>query len=296
MKSKWTPLIIGILFMFFCCIPLVIGAFFFQTRPPGALSDSGYYVRLTKVYYYPGFGLSQAFVIQGADPFSFETIDSTYAKDKAHVYYDGVQVPDADPATFELLDSTYARDSRHVYLNGQIFSNDPANFENVSENIYRDSQYIYWSGESISEDPQNLVVLGNFGFYTYLKDSQTVFVNGNPIHGAKPNTFQVISEGYSRDSEHVFYFDELISTADVTTFEALEQQYARDAVSAYWMGKPIPNSDPASFYILNADFECTADANHTYYQDQLIKGFDPATIPTNAQVNSCDLTTVYFTP
>ena len=296
MKSKSTPLIIGILFVLFCCIPLVVGAFFFQTRPPGALSDSGYYVRLTKVYYYPGFGLSQAFVIKGADPFSFEIIDSTYAKDKAHVYYNGVQIPDSDPATFELLDFTYARDTRHVYLNGQIFNNDPAHFENISGNIYRDSQYIYWNGSSISEDPQNLVVLGSFGFYTYLKDSQTVFVNGNPINSADPNMFQVINEGYSRDSKNAFYFDELIADADVATFEALEQQYARDENNAYWMGKPISTSDPASFVILNADFECTADATHAYYQDQLIQGFDPATIPADAQVNSCDMTTVYFTP
>lgn len=296
MKSKSTPLIIGILFVLLCCLLIALGAFFFQTRPPGVLSDSGYYVRLIRVYYYPGFGLSEAFVIQGADPFSFQIIDSVYAKDKTHVYYSGVQIPDVDPATFELLDSTYARDARHVYLNGQIFNDDPENFENISGNIFRDSHYIYWNGAPISEDPQNLVVLGDFGFYTYFNDSQTVFVNGNPITGADPNTFQVINEGYSHDSKNVFYFDELISNAEVTTFETLEQQYARDAANVYWMGNPIPDSDPASFFILNADFECTADATHAYYQDQLIEGFDPATIPTNAQVNSCDLTTVYFTP
>lgn len=296
-NQKWK--IFGFILAFFCLICLVItsiGYLYLSDQPPSTVtSNGGYYIRRTKVFYLGGFP-STAFEIEGADVGSFQVIDSEYAKDKSHVYFNGVVIPDSDPATFEILETWFSRDKNHVYVSGQIFTNDPANFEHVDGNVYIDSQHIYWDTEPISDDPQNLVVIGSFNFFTYLKDSRTVFVNGNPIDGAAPTTFEVVNEGYSRDAKNAFYFDELIPGADLDTFEALEQQYAKDATVAYWMGKPISDSDPATFVVLNSDFECTADATHAYYQDQRIQGFDPSSIPAGAHVNSCDLTTVYFTP
>jgi hypothetical protein len=296
-NQKWK--IFGIVLAFFCLICLVItfiGYLYLSDQPPSTVtSNSGYYIRRTKVFYLGGFP-STAVEIYGADVNTFQIIDSVYAKDKSNVYFNGFVIPDSDPATFELLGTWFSRDKNHVYVSGQIFTDDPENFEIIDGNIYIDSQHIYWSTTIISDDPQNLVVIGSFGFYTYFKDSQTVFVNGNAINGADLNTFEVINEGYSRDAENAFYFDELIPDADVESFEALEQQYAKDAAFAYWMGEPIPGSDPATFIVLNADFECTADATHAYYQDQQIQGFDPNSIPAGAHVNNCDLSTVYFTP
>lgn len=296
-NQKWK--VFGGILVFFCLICLVItfiGYLYLSDQPPSTVTNNGgYYIRRTKVFYLGGFP-STAFEIEEADVKTFQIIDSEYAKDKSHVYFNGVVIPDSDPATFEILETWFSRDKNHVYVSGQIFTNDPANFEHVDGNIYIDSQYIYWSTKPISDEPQNLVVIGSFGYYTYLKDSQAAFVNGNPINGADPNTFEVVSEGYSRDAENAFYFDGMIPDADLDTFAALEQQYALDGAVAYWMGKPIPGSDPDTFTVLNADFECTADAAHAYYQDQRIQGFDPNSIPAGSHVNNCDLTTVYFTP
>ena len=296
-NQKWK--IFGIILAFFCLICLVIafiGYLYLSDQPPSTItSGGGYYVRRTKVFYLGGFP-STAFEIQEADVNTFQVIDSEYAKDRSNVYFNGVAIPDSDPATFELLETWFSRDKNHVYVSGQIFTNDPAHFEHVDGNVYIDSQHIYWSTEPISDEPRNLVVIGTFDHYTYLKDSQTVFVNGGPIKGADPITFDVISDGYSRDAQNAFYFNELIPNAGLDTFEALEQQYARDAAVAYWMGKPISGSDPDAFVVLNANFECTADATHAYYQDQQIQGFDPNSIPPGSHVDSCDLTTVYFTP
>lgn len=299
MKSRQTPLIVGIIFICLCLIPLTVagvGYLYMGDQPPSRLEDSGYYIRRTKVYYYPGFGLSEPFEIEDADVDSFEVIDENYARDVSRVYHDGIPVSDSDPATFEIVDHYFARDSRHVYLYGNIFSDDPVNFENVDGNIYRDSQHIYWSTVPISDDPSNLVILDGSDSYTYFKDSTTIFIQGNPIQDADPATFSIIEDAYSRDASHIFYFDQTISEADSESFEIIASPYARDAEHVYFMESRIPDADPDTFQILNLDFQCSADATHAYYQGVLIPGFDPASIPSDNTVTNCDQNGIYFSP
>lgn len=121
------PLIISII-IFLCLICLLIsgiGYFYFANQPPNRLSDSGYYIRITKVYYYPGFGLSEPFEIAGADKASFEIINTQYAKDINHVYFQGVMIPDADSETFSVLNENYncAVDANHAYQRDTIIPN-----------------------------------------------------------------------------------------------------------------------------------------------------------------------------
>lgn len=299
MKPKRFALIITVVVLFLCLFSVIaagVGALYLQDQPPNSLEDSGYYIRRTKVFYYPGFGLSEPFEIEGADVDSFEVIDENYARDVRRVYHDGVPVSDSDPATFEIVDHYFARDSRHVYLNGVIHSNDPTNFENVAGNIYRDSQHIYWSTEPISDDPSNLVILDGSDSYTYFKDSTTIFIQGNPLQGADLATFSILKDAYSRDALHIFYFDQTISNADLTSFEIIDSPYARDAVHVYFMESNILDADPDTFQILNLNFQCAADATYAYYQGALIPGFDPASIPSDNKVTNCDANGIYFSP
>jgi hypothetical protein len=55
--------------------------------------------------------------IPGADPASFEVIDSKYgyAKDRNHVFIDVEKVIFADPATFEYLGFPYGKDKNRVF-------------------------------------------------------------------------------------------------------------------------------------------------------------------------------------
>lgn len=128
MESKKTLTITIIIFL--CLICLIIGGigyFYFANQPPNRLSDSGYYIRITKVYYYHGFGLSEPFEIQGADIASFEILDELeqYAKDKNHVYFQGVIIPEADTQTFSVLNENYncAVDANHAYQRDNIIPN-----------------------------------------------------------------------------------------------------------------------------------------------------------------------------
>jgi hypothetical protein len=298
MISKPARVIFGVLFL---CLGVVLagGVFAYlalQDRPPSRLSDSGYHLRRTKVFFYPGFGFSSPFEIIGVDRASFEVLDHSYARDDSRVYLDGVAIPEADPSTFKLLSPPFALDARHVYVNRDIFSDDPGHFEQVEGNLSRDSQYIYWSTSVVSDDPTHLSVFQSSGYYTFFKDSKAVFVNGNPIAEADPTSFAVIADAYSRDAAHVYYFDEMILDADVSTFEILESPYARDADSVFWMAHIIPEASPETFRVLNANFECSADAHYAFYQDEMIRDFDPEKIPAAAQVTGCSSTEVHFTP
>lgn len=128
MKSKQTPVIVGIIFICLCLIPLMVagvGYLYMGDQPPNRLEDSGYYIRRTKVYYYPGFGLSEPFEIQGADKNSFIVVDESYAYDKSYVYFDGFPIPEADSKTFRVLNENYycSADANHAYQRDNIIPN-----------------------------------------------------------------------------------------------------------------------------------------------------------------------------
>lgn len=120
-------LIISII-IFLCLVCLILGSigyFYFANQPPNQLSDSGYYIRLTKVYYYPGFGISEPFEIQGADKNSFVIINTSFALDASNVYFQGNPIPEADPQTFRVLNENYhcSVDVNHAYQRDNIIPN-----------------------------------------------------------------------------------------------------------------------------------------------------------------------------
>jgi hypothetical protein len=296
MKDKrWLVILLTIL-AFICVVCAVAGGILYiraRNQPPSTVTnDAGYYIRGTTVYYLGGFP-STAFEVEGADAGTFQIIDSQYAKDASQVYFNGVIIPDSDPAAFEVMELWFSRDAKHVYISGTVFSDDPANFEILGDSLYRDSQHIYWSTNIISDDPAGLEILYDQDYHTYIRDSQVVFVNGNPISNAEAATFEVLAAGYGRDTNQVYYFDQAMP-ADPPAFEILENPYSRDSRSVFWMEHVIPDANPQTFHVLNADFECSADSEHAYYQDQLISGFDPATIPVDAYVTNCTDTGIFF--
>ncbi len=58
----------------------------------------------------------------------------------------------------------------------------------------------------LSDDPAHFAIISNADYYLFTKDSRTVHVNGNPINGADPATFEVLQGAYARDDERVYYF------------------------------------------------------------------------------------------
>lgn len=264
-------------------------------EPDSMVDEAGYHVRDNVVFYlnpFPG----KAFQIDGADAASFDIFDRTYARDSEQVYINGHPLPGAQPRSFELLDRPgFSRDSRRVYQHDQPISNDPGNFELLGGGLAKDSTRVYTpDGVVLSQDPQGFQIITDRDHYLFAQDSRTVYVNNNPIRGAAPETFEVLAGGYARDAERAFYFDEPIPGSDSSTFQPLEGPYARDSQRVYWMGKPIAGADPYSFEVLNANFECAADATSVFYRETVIVDADPATIPPDAAVTGCSTTSISF--
>lgn len=262
--------------------------------PSSVFNSSGYHVRGDTVYYLNAFPGS-AFEIEQADAESFTILDSTYAKDKDAVYLNGGPLADADPASFALLDEPdYSKDATHVFLNGRVLSEDVAGFAFLDAGgMTKDGAHVYWSdGTVLSDDPDGFTVLSDAEHYLFTKDSDAVHVNGTSIPDADPATLEVVGGAYASDARRVYYFTNVIANADAPSLEVLDGSYARDDARVYWMGKVVPGADPESFVVLNPDFECTADAEHAFYRDLVIKDFDPGTIPEGATVSTCTETSL----
>ena len=266
-------------------------------KPPNSLFDAaGYHVRGDKVYYVASFP-GKASEIAGADAPSFKAFDDTYAKDRVAAYFDGRPIPGADAGSFSVLDRNgFAKDRNHVYQLGRTISDDPTHFELLDGGLSKDSAAVYWTdGGVLSRDPGHFAIVSNNDQYLFTKDSGAVQVNGKPIAGADPATFHVLAGAYAQDARRVFYFTDAIANADAATFHPLDGPYARDAHHAYWMGNVIDGADPATFRVLNAAFECSADAGRTYYRMSVIAGADPRTFPPDHTVTGCTESEVSFT-
>ena len=264
-------------------------------EPDSLVDRAGYHVRDDVVFYlnpFPG----KAFEIDGADASTFEVIDGTYARDSEQVYLNGNPLPGAQPGSFELLDRPgFAKDSRRVYQHDQPISTDPGHFELLGGGLSLDRTRVYApDGSVLSNDPLEFEIIADGDDYLFARDSGTVYVNNTPIRGASPDTFEVLSGGYSRDAEHVFYFDQAVAGAEMAGFRVVEGPYAVDYQRVYWMGKVIEGADPASFEVLNANFECSADADRVFYRQMEIPGVRPASLPPEASVTGCSATTLSF--
>lgn len=267
-----------------------------RDAPPSSLFNAGgYHVRGEKVYYLRSFP-GDAFEIDGADPVSFHAFDQTYARDTSTVYVDGRPLPGADAGSFELLNRPgFAKDAHHVYQRDRRLSDDPAHFELLDGELSKDSAAVYWSdGAVLSDDPAHFAIVSNADHYLFTKDATTVHVNGNPIDGADPSTFEVLQGAYARDNDRVYYFTDQIAGADLASFRVLDGPYAADATRVYWMGKPIEGADPQTIRVLNADFECSADARRAYYRNSVVAGADPSTFPPDRSVTRCDEISISF--
>ncbi len=201
------------------------------------------------------------------------------------------EIDDADVAPSELLDRPgFAEDRDHVYQRDRVISDDPAHFELLDGELAKDSHVVYRSdGSVLSEDPTHFAIVSTADNYRYTKDASTVYVNGNPIPGADPSTFQVLQGGYARDAQRVSYFDQQIADADLSSFRPLDGPYASDSARVYWMGKTIDGADQSTFRVLNANFECSTDDQRAYYRQMVITNADPQTFPAKAVTNCSEM-------
>ena len=246
---------------------------------PGAWDRSGYHVRGGVLWFLPNW-TSEPFVVKEADLATFQFplpkgTEADYARDAKHVFLRGRVLPGADPATFEVLEGAFARDAKSVFLGDQVFCDDAPHFERVSINFVKNGHSVYrvqnnGQAETVSEDVANFRQIRDDEWHSYCVDSTQVFVNGNLISGADPQSFRVLGGGYAGDAEHTFYFDKpMPEGTDAATLTPLAGGYAKDRVHAYYLGKVLQGADAATFEITDPQWPKARDRGQSYEQGNI---------------------------
>lgn len=248
--------------------------------------------------------------------------------------------PGADPRSFEELNSLYGRDSSHVFI---VRDEEPFFTPGILKNADSDSFVVFgdtlWAKDKNSiyktggQYPYNSFDIGSFEALTdsYVKDMNKVCfltieaeTTTCPIDSADAATFEIVKgqEGYdSQDKNHKYLNGEivviptsqlvpvldaqgketlflkneiqvwvwgemppgpyLIEGADPVTFMPLVYPYSKDANSAYCFERVIVSADVSSFEIVNGsrdlDSRYARDNEHIFWCGEIVVDADPLT-------------------
>lgn len=132
----------------------------------------------------------------------------------------------------------------------------------------------------------------------YGKDARQGYVEGYPIEGSDPATFQPLDYPYSKDANHTYYWTGIMQesvtrstfeeVSDPASFVSLPEgerrhqkrvQYAKDANYVYYEGKVIEGADPNTITFLGRpeaqEVLYAKDIHSIYFQGQKVEGSDP---------------------
>lgn len=175
-----------------------------------------------------------------ADIKNFKTIkwfeNDFWAKDSRCAYYDSVRIDGVDLASFKISDKWIAKDKNHVYMDGLLLAGaDPATFEEVGNTLYyRDKSHVWNVRQLLPDaDPATFEMMGNSPF---CRDKSHVWYefDGELLVGADPATFEVLGEtNYGRDKSHIWFRNKLLADADYATFVADYDSFAHDKYGAF---------------------------------------------------------------
>gem|GEM_PF-4292484 len=84
---------------------------------------------------------------------NFPVIYTDYAKDKKHVYYQGMIMSDVNPAEFKVLDPLYVRANNNVFWQNTVITGaDAETFESINGGYAMDRNNFYFKGQVVKKD------------------------------------------------------------------------------------------------------------------------------------------------
>jgi hypothetical protein len=223
------------------------------------------------------------FIIEGANPENFETINYDWSKDDK-LYFYSYQAVEVDYASFEILNESSSRDKDKVYLhqkNGIIASTiDVASVRAIDGHYIADKDNLYsferWEEDSEKafttiplQDYKTIKVLE----HDYLLVDDRVYFNNMLVPMADRATFKLWNDTYyGVDKNHVYYCKMPIEGADLETFHVFTYQaYAKDKNNAYFAGKAMEGVDLESFGPKEENGSgLFKDKNHVYRGDEIV--------------------------
>lgn len=175
-----------------------------------------------------------------ADMATFKVIkwmeNDFWAKDSRCAYYDSVRVDGYDESTFEVVGSMYARDKNHVYIDGLMIADaDPDTFEPIPNSLcFRDKSHVWiYKDLLVGADPATFEMMENT---PYCRDKSHVWYEhkGELLVDADPATFEVLGNShYCRDKSHIWFRTTLLPDADYATFVADYESFAHDKYGGF---------------------------------------------------------------
>lgn len=159
------------------------------------LSDGEYGRDDTHVFYRGG-------IVAVKHPASFELLEPGFARDRVTGYYDRAPIAGSDGSSFAALGDGYSKDKAQVFFSGMdhhqpgpgVPRSAPvrgalvASFAILKQGYAADVAHAYYDAQPLPGSPSGLQVL-DFG---YAKTPDRVFYYGRPVPGADPATFQIL--------------------------------------------------------------------------------------------------------
>lgn len=142
--------------------------------------------------------------IVGADPATFEALDSDLARDARHVWRVDLIFPDGDPATAEVVTPGYVwKDRNTVYYKHLPMKNaDPRTFRHLDQAFYRDAKHVYWSNERlVGADPDTF---RTFGDTPYAADKNRVWLGTSGRDDLDAASFRLFQNHVFADKNGVY--------------------------------------------------------------------------------------------
>jgi len=142
--------------------------------------------------------------IVGADPATFEALDSDLARDARHVWRVDLIFPDGDAATAEVVTPGYVwKDRNTVYYQHLPMKNaDPRTFRHLDQAFYRDAKHVYWSNERlIGADPDTF---RTFGDTPYAADKNRVWLGTSGRDDLDAASFRLFQNHVFADKNGVY--------------------------------------------------------------------------------------------
>lgn len=221
--------------------------------------------------YFPGDSPDSLYVIEGADPKTYEplpTLNNVYyhywAQDTSSIFLDGKKV-DADRATFVRLNTSIATDVSSIYSiepSGTLTVGNPGatilvhrgtkpagEAKAINESYARIGQSIAFSGW------KNRFALLAFDQISSIRvvDERNIFVDnvlvsdGKKIEGIDGASLEIIQRDYFKDKNGVYYDAEKIPFADPQTFVVVYEEYSKDNQQVFYKQDVLKGANPTTF-------------------------------------------------
>lgn len=157
--------------------------YYYQTQPLANIDHATFKpflrhaVDKNRAYYF--YNAQQVNLTYSTDYDTYEVLDNYYAKDKNHLYYENLRVPNIDPAQIFYNEFGVITDGIHAIIDGDIvIGSDPETFQQFQKTPFaKDKNQVYFNGiRIVGADPKTFTIIPTaISGLNYAKDARGCF-------------------------------------------------------------------------------------------------------------------------